>query len=110
MLVITVRWTDSDSNGLYLTSLSILSFFFYYRVFALYLSSFSHNGRLMTSTATNGTSPELPNPNTPLAFFPPDLAYEVSVSIYTFVGSLTVSIHLLFFKASSQNAIIMIVR
>ena len=41
---------------------------------------------------TNGTSlPELPNPDTPLAFFPPDLAYEVSVSIYTFVGTLTVS-------------------
>ena len=42
---------------------------------------------------TNETSlPGLPNPDTPLAFFPPDLAYEVSVSIYTFVGSLTVSI------------------
>jgi len=44
-------------------------------------------------SSTNGTSlPQLPNPYTPLAFFPPELAYEVSVSIYTFVGTLTVMI------------------
>ena len=53
-------------------------------------------------TSTNGTfQPELPNPDTPLAFFPPDLAYEVSVSIYTFVGSLTVSIIFIYFFLQS---------
>ncbi|KAF9552837.1 hypothetical protein CPC08DRAFT_698243 [Agrocybe pediades] len=38
------------------------------------------------------TSFELPNPLTPLAFFPPDLAYQASVSLYVLVGSAAVLI------------------
>ena len=50
-------------------------------------------------SSTNGTSPppELPNPYTPLAFFPPDVAYQVSVSIYTLVAALVASISVFFF-------------
>ncbi|KAF4610092.1 hypothetical protein D9613_010443 [Agrocybe pediades] len=42
--------------------------------------------------ATCNTSFELPNPLTPLAFFPPDLAYQASVSLYVLVGSAAVLI------------------
>ncbi|KAF8800060.1 hypothetical protein BYT27DRAFT_7236154 [Phlegmacium glaucopus] len=44
-------------------------------------------------SSINGTSPlELPNPYTPLAFFPPDVAYQISVSIHTLVAALVVMI------------------
>ncbi|KAF8876780.1 hypothetical protein CPB84DRAFT_1795603 [Gymnopilus junonius] len=35
---------------------------------------------------------QLPNPYTPMAFFPPDLAYEVTIASYVAVGSLSVLI------------------
>jgi len=37
-------------------------------------------------------APQLPNPMTPMAFFPPELAFQVSVSIYVLVGSMVVSL------------------
>ncbi|PPR04489.1 hypothetical protein CVT24_013098 [Panaeolus cyanescens] len=35
---------------------------------------------------------QLPNPFTPMAFLPPDLAFQVMISLYTIVGSLAVMI------------------
>ena len=43
---------------------------------------------------TNSTLPPLPNPFTPLAFLPRDVADKFEVSIYVFVACLSVSIHL----------------
>ncbi|KAF4609851.1 hypothetical protein D9613_010431 [Agrocybe pediades] len=37
--------------------------------------------------ATNGTIPALPNPFTPMAFLPPDLAFQVTISTYILIGS-----------------------
>ncbi|KAF9567211.1 hypothetical protein CPC08DRAFT_617773, partial [Agrocybe pediades] len=40
--------------------------------------------------ASNETIPQLPNPFTPMAFLPPDIAYQVTVASYILVGSLGV--------------------
>ena len=59
-------------------------------------------------SSTNGTSPppELPNPYTPLAFFPPDVAYQVSVSIYTLVAALVASISVFFSSSFFLSSIL----
>ncbi len=41
--------------------------------------------------ASNSTVEPLPNPNTPLAFLPPEIAYQTSVAIYVLSGGLGVS-------------------
>ena len=41
--------------------------------------------------ANNTSAISLPNPHTPMAFLPPELAYQVTISIYILVGSLGVS-------------------
>jgi len=41
----------------------------------------------------------LPNPFTPMAFLPPELAWQVTVAIYWIVGSLAVS----FFTTIAEN-------
>lgn len=100
LVVVKVRQTDFKGRTCSLFSLSIflstiISSLFISPSLLPRLTTDGDFERLMSST--NGTSPpELPNPQTPLAFFPPDLAYEVSVSIYTFVGSLAVSILLVY--------------
>jgi len=42
--------------------------------------------------ANNATAPQLPNAFTPMAFLPPDIAYQVTVASYILVGSLGVSL------------------
>jgi len=44
------------------------------------------------TTSSNDTLPVLPNPFTPMAFLPPGLAYQVTVSVYFFVGATGVMI------------------
>ncbi|KDR73143.1 hypothetical protein GALMADRAFT_72738 [Galerina marginata CBS 339.88] len=44
----------------------------------------------MSGNATD--VPQLPNPLTPMAFLPPDLAFQVTIAIYILVGSLGVMI------------------
>ncbi|PPR04830.1 hypothetical protein CVT24_010251 [Panaeolus cyanescens] len=46
----------------------------------------------MSNTTLQDIQAQLPNPFTPLAFLPPDLAFQVNVSHYTAVGSLAVMI------------------
>ncbi|CAA7262445.1 unnamed protein product [Cyclocybe aegerita] len=42
--------------------------------------------------ATTAPPPPLPNPFTPMAFLPPDLAYQYTISTYVYVGTLGVTI------------------
>jgi hypothetical protein len=43
--------------------------------------------------ATNSTMPSLPNPFTPLAFMPPDLAEQFQAEIYITIAALSVSLY-----------------
>jgi hypothetical protein len=45
------------------------------------------------SAASNATV-QLPNPYTPMAFFTPDLARDVTIALYVLVGSLAVKFYL----------------
>jgi len=45
--------------------------------------------------ASNETAPQLPNPFTPLAFLPPDIAFQITIASYILVGTLGVSSTLL---------------
>ncbi|KAJ3506387.1 hypothetical protein NLJ89_g6892 [Agrocybe chaxingu] len=42
--------------------------------------------------SANDSAPQLPNPNTPMAYLPPELAYQVTIAIYILVGSLGVMV------------------
>ena len=42
------------------------------------------------ASGSDGISPP-PNPTTPLAFLPPDLAYQLTITTYLFVGATAVS-------------------
>ncbi|CAA7262416.1 unnamed protein product [Cyclocybe aegerita] len=44
-----------------------------------------------TMNATTAGPPPLPNPFTPMAFLPPDLAYQSTISVYLSVGTLSPS-------------------
>lgn len=46
----------------------------------------------MSSPKSNET---LPNPDTPLAFLPPEAAYQTSVAVYILVASLGVAIQII---------------
>jgi len=45
----------------------------------------------MASSNTTASVPQLPNPHTPMAFLPPELAYQVTIAMYILIGSLGVS-------------------
>ncbi|KAF9043101.1 hypothetical protein BJ165DRAFT_1348359 [Panaeolus papilionaceus] len=46
----------------------------------------------MDPAALQALQAQLPNPFTPMAFLPPDLAFQVMIALYTIVGSLAVMI------------------
>ncbi|CAA7262468.1 unnamed protein product [Cyclocybe aegerita] len=51
-----------------------------------------HTDTLPVMSSNDGATPELLNPFTPMAFLPPDTAYQVTIAIYVLVGSLAVLI------------------
>lgn len=67
------------------------------RNFTTYIVARGQKRNEHTAMASNSTVVPLPNPNTPLAFLPPEIAYQTSVAIYVLAGGLGVSAYCLIY-------------
>jgi len=52
---------------------------------------FALTSTTVMSSSNSSIVPQLPDPMTPMAFLPPDLAYQLAIVVYVFAGSLAVS-------------------